>query len=86
MGPEHEIHLKSIGERFVARLGRKYRAGQVEHGGKLWLKKNLINMALDEAIDLPTYLYSLKDQLDNLHCPTCGEKITVGEVDEQSNR
>jgi hypothetical protein len=63
MPPECERHLRRVKRRILARLDRKYRAGQREHGGHLWAKRGLIDDALDEVIDLVVYLESLKEQL-----------------------
>lgn len=66
MTEDHEEHLQTIKDRFFADVDNKYRAGQVEHGGKLWEKKKLITMAIEEAVDILVYLYTLEDQLDEL--------------------
>lgn len=58
-----EQHLQSIKDNFAALADLKYRKGQHEHGGNLWEKKHLIDMAIDEAIDQVCYLFSLKDQI-----------------------
>jgi len=43
----------------------KYVTGQKEHGGNLWEKEGLLDMAIDEAIDQVIYLLTLKKQLEN---------------------
>jgi hypothetical protein len=55
MNEEQESHLWAIKERFVSKLDSKYRAGQGEHGGNLW-DRDVLTDAIDEAIDLVTYL------------------------------
>lgn len=62
MTNQQERHLQSIKANFSALVDEKYRAGQKEHGGDLFAKtpKQLINMALDEAIDQVVYLLTLR--------------------------
>lgn len=62
MNPQE--HAEFIGELAKQKLIRKYMRGQAEHGGRLWEKKGLIDMAIEEAIDQVVYLLTLKDQLD----------------------
>lgn len=64
MTPEHEQHLQYIKDELLVMLDKKYRAGNAQHGGKLWLKTGLIDMAIEEAIDQVVYLLTLKEQLD----------------------
>ena len=64
MNEPHEKHLAKIKAEFAILVDQKYRKGQKEHGGKLWEKPGLIDMALEEAIDMVVYLLSLKDQLE----------------------
>ena len=66
MTPEQEKHLLDIKEAFTQLVDTKYRKGQAEHGGSLWDKRGLIDMAIDEAIDQVTYLITLKRQLELL--------------------
>ncbi len=58
-------HSKQIAKDAAKRILIKYRAGQVEHGGKLWTKPGIIDMAIEEAIDQVIYLLTLKQQLEN---------------------
>ncbi|HLI31099.1 MAG TPA: hypothetical protein VKV79_08390 [Terriglobia bacterium] len=60
-----EEHLRRIKRGIAARIDRKYRAGQHEHGGNLWEKSSLalIEEALDEVIDLAVYLETLRETL-----------------------
>ena len=64
MTKEQEEHLNSIVKDASIAIATKYRAGQDEHGGNLWTKKGIIDMAIDEAIDQVTYLLTLKRQLE----------------------
>ena len=61
----HEDHLDSLINEFVDLVSEKYEKGVTEHGGKLWLKKGLIDMAIDEAVDQVVYLLTLKQQIKN---------------------
>jgi hypothetical protein len=51
---------------FVKLFTRKYDEGAKNHGGGLWKKPNLINEAIEETLDLWSYLATLQDQIDNL--------------------
>jgi hypothetical protein len=64
MSPEQEQHLKLIIGTFSKSMDAKYRKGQQEHGGDLWRKKGLIDMAIEEALDQVCYLVTLKRQLE----------------------
>ena len=62
MSKEHELHLQSILEVFVRDFSKKYRKGQQEHGGALWLRPCWSD-AISEVLDLVAYVYSHKVQL-----------------------
>ena len=64
MTQEHDAHCEGIVDRFAADFRTKYRKGQAEHGGKMWLKPGMLDHAIEEAIDLVCYLYTLRDQLN----------------------
>lgn len=64
MPPNHEKHLTEIVEQTSKLLSDKYSRGFLEHGGELWNKHGLLDMAIDEAIDQVVYLLTLKQQLD----------------------
>ena len=59
----HAVHRDGIIAEFGKLCAAKYDAGQKEHGGNLWDKKGLIDMAIDEAIDQVVYLVTLKQQI-----------------------
>lgn len=63
MTPEQEGHLQSIKDWFVGEVDSKYRKGQAEHGGNLWMKSGIIDMALEEVLDQAVYLYTLREQI-----------------------
>ena len=63
MQNEHFDHLNNLETEFVGLLRTKYISGQEEHGGKLWLKTNLLDEAINEAIDQVVYLLTLRQQL-----------------------
>jgi hypothetical protein len=62
MSKEHELHLQSILEVFVRDFSKKYRKGQEEHGGALWLRPCWSD-AISEVLDLVSYVYTHKIQL-----------------------
>jgi hypothetical protein len=64
MSYEHNSHRDGIIADFSRLCTEKYNKGQVEHGGNLWEKKGLIDMAIDEAIDQVVYLLTLKKQIE----------------------
>ncbi len=70
MTEEQEKHLQFIKDEFCEAVDKKYRAGQKEHGGDLWLKKGMLNFALEEITDLYVYMRTLKQQLDEGITPT----------------
>jgi len=64
MTQEQETHLEYIKQKTLQLLDAKYRKGQAEHGGNLW-DIDLLDNAIDEAIDMITYLLALKEKLSN---------------------
>ena len=64
MSPEQESHLALILEQSAQAICKKYRAGQKEHGGDLFHKKGIIDMAIEEAVDQVIYLLTLKRQIE----------------------
>lgn len=62
MDAAHEAHLMRILDKFSADARAKYEAGQREHGGELWEKPGMLEHAIEEAIDMVVYLYTLKEQ------------------------
>ena len=63
MTTDQEAHLQSLKDTFVKAVDEKYRKGEAEHGGDLWLKAGIIDMALEEVIDQWVYLKTLQSQL-----------------------
>jgi len=62
MTDSQEAHLKFIKYKFGALLEPKYRKGQAEHGGSLfdYSKEQLLDFAIEEALDQVNYLLTLK--------------------------
>src|SRR6267142_7052855 len=58
MNEQQEKHLADIKATFNQIVDSKYRKGQAEHGGDLWQLTGvqLIDCAIDEAVDQVTYL------------------------------
>jgi len=65
MTPDQEEHLARIKNEFDNLVDAKYRKGQAEHGGDLFTKSKieLVNLAIDEAIDQVVYLLTLRNKL-----------------------
>lgn len=65
MSDEQEQHLEDIQDDFCDLVEHKYRAGQKEHGGFLGdlPAEQLLDNAIDEAIDQVVYLLTLKQKL-----------------------
>lgn len=60
----HQDHINQIVKEFRQEAKRKYMKGVEEHGGHLWKKKGLIDMAIEEAVDQVIYLLTLKKQIE----------------------
>jgi len=62
MNESQEHHLKRIKDAFDGWCDSKYRAGAFEHGGDLQELSplELIDAAIDEAIDSFTYLFTIR--------------------------
>ena len=65
MTEDQEKHLAEIQNAFYKYCDAKYRKGQEEHGGDLFEKTplDLLNMAIDEAVDQVVYLFTLRQKL-----------------------
>lgn len=65
MTAQQERHLNQIQTDLEHRLDLKYRAGAAEHGGNLdnMDKYDLLESAIDEAIDQVVYLLTLRSKL-----------------------
>lgn len=66
MTPEQQAHRERVLAQFTEDFRRKYDKGQREHGGNLWERVELINWAIEEAIDQVAFLYTLREQLQHL--------------------
>ena len=62
MTKKQEQHLQRIKNSFSKEVSRKYRIGQKEHGGNLFEKPGMLDMAIEEVLDLAVYLYTLREQ------------------------
>ena len=63
MTTDQERHLARVNERLRQLTEVAYRAGQSEHGGDLWRKRNQVREALGEVVDLGVYLVPLEEQI-----------------------
>ena len=70
MNKKQKEHITSIMDDTVNLMYTKYKAGVRQHGGNLWDKKDLIDMAISEAIDQVVYLLTLKEQIKNKNLGT----------------
>lgn len=59
---EQETHLEIITDILKSSLRAKYEKGAKEHGGNLWEKEDLLLHALEEVLDLFTYIVTLIQQ------------------------
>lgn len=65
MEKAHKRHLELLVAETGMLIRDKYEKGVEEHGGKLWEKRDLIDMAIDEAVDQVVYLLTLKQQISD---------------------
>lgn len=58
-------HLSRIVAEAGARIAAKYQRGALEHGGNLWEKPatDLLEEAIDEAVDQLVYLLTLRETI-----------------------
>lgn len=77
MSDAHRQHMFDLILEFGEIAKEKYTLGQHEHGGKLWKKKGLIDMAIDEAVDQVVYLLTLRKQIEEAG-------VELGEIDEEA--
>lgn len=71
--PAPAAHLARILAWLLPATEGKYGRGQARHGGHLAAKNGVLRMAEEEALDLPTYLHTLREQLeDALHYLNAG--------------
>lgn len=66
MTPAQEAHLQRVKDEFCALVDPKYRKGQEEHGGDLFMLTmgQLLDNAIEEAIDQVVFLLSMKEKLN----------------------
>ena len=65
MTEEHERHLHYIKERINHLITAKYRKGQAQHGGRLWEDRNVFSDALEEVVDLVSYMITMEAKLES---------------------
>ncbi len=66
MNQKQEEHIDNIVDWFAEFAWDKYEKGSKEHGGNLFDKAGIIDMALEEAVDLVIYLFTLKQQIEKV--------------------
>ncbi len=78
MTPAQSKHVEELGYEFCLRMAGKYQRGAAEHGNNIWdmSEDDLLENALDEAIDQVVYLLTLIQKRKNTHqpqlCRYCG--------------
>jgi hypothetical protein len=93
--PETDAHRERIIQQAGADIRAKYDRGMREHGGQLWRKEGLLDMALEEALDLVVYLYTLREQGAGrtlatpekelaTRCPICSQYVLHGRWEEHA--
>jgi hypothetical protein len=60
---EHYAHMNRIATKVDADIRQKYLKGQVEHGGKLWLKPAMLKHIREEILDLVVYQETAAEQI-----------------------
>lgn len=67
MTDAQKAHVESLLGKFQAEATEKYSKGAEEHGGNIWdiPATKLLDNAIEEAIDLIVYLYTLRNKLSN---------------------
>lgn len=65
MTAEQQLHAEYLADQFKQLMVEKYEKGANEHGGNIWEISNedLLENALEEAIDQVVYLLTLKNKL-----------------------
>lgn len=63
-----QAHAEYINDQESKLYVDKYMRGAKEHGGKLWEMSivDLLNNAIDELLDLKSYLFTLKTRIEDL--------------------
>lgn len=65
MSEEQRLHTELLVKQFTELMTKKYEAGTREHAGNIWdlPKEQLLDEAINEAIDQVVYLLTLKANL-----------------------
>lgn len=63
MNKKQTKHCDTITRDFAKSLRLKYKKGAKEHGGNLWDNKHLLDEALNEVVDLYSYLHTLRHKV-----------------------
>lgn len=64
LSPDREAHLKEMQDAFIELSRRKYEAGQLEHGGKMWEKPGMLDHLEEELVDAWHYIRTLRRQIE----------------------
>lgn len=65
---EHRAHAEFINDQESKEYIKKYLQGAIEHGGGLWQVSadKLVDYAIEEVLDLKSYLYTLKTKIQDM--------------------
>lgn len=66
MTPDRERHLAAVLDSAHSLIDKKFRAGQVQHGGNIWQKPGMLQHAIEEVADQTVYLFTLEGQMSAL--------------------
>lgn len=80
MTRDQESHLIAVQTFTRTMIDRKYRAGQRQHGGDLWLKPGMLAHAFDEVVDQVTYLQACREQCQAMALRLREGRATVTEA------
>jgi len=77
MDQSHEEHLERILHDNAEDTAIKYRVGDADHGGRLWVKSGIVKNIRQEATDLSVYTHVLGEQLKHVE-----NLLLAGQPDE----
>jgi len=64
MTEEQQKHAGKIAAQAYNLINKKYEKGAIEHKSNIWERDDLLDMAIEEAVDMVVYLLTLKEQKD----------------------
>lgn len=64
LSPDRQAHLNEMQDAFLKLSTKKYEAGQIEHGGKMWEKPGMLDHLEEELVDAWHYIRTLRRQIN----------------------